>query len=100
MYTPGTLIFNDNAGNRTRARDIKVDGREAPIRAATACPLGRGAHACHGGSQRPPAQRAPRLGSVLAVWCTPGFLRLAGIWANHLTFMSRAALHYVARGAL
>src|ERR1019366_4982328 len=27
--------------------------------------------------------------SGLAVWCTPGFLRLAGIWANHLTFMSR-----------
>ena len=22
----------------------------------------------------------------LAVWCTPGFLRLVGIWANHLTF--------------
>jgi hypothetical protein len=25
----------------------------------------------------------------LAVWCTPGFLRLAGIWANHLTSKSR-----------
>jgi hypothetical protein len=24
-----------------------------------------------------------------AVWCTPGFLRLAGIWANRLTSMSR-----------
>src|ERR1035438_1447856 len=37
---------------RGRVRDIKVDGREAPIRAATGCPLGRGAHACHGVSQR------------------------------------------------
>src|SRR5664279_4650079 len=27
----------------------------------------------------------------LAVWCTPGFSRLAGIWANRLTFMSRTA---------
>ena len=25
----------------------------------------------------------------LAVWCTPGLLRLAGFWANHLTFRSR-----------
>src|ERR1022692_3553507 len=25
----------------------------------------------------------------LAVLCTPGFLRLAGVWVNHLTFMSR-----------
>src|ERR1022692_1822075 len=33
-------------------RDIKVDGREAPDRAATGCPLGRGAHACHVISQR------------------------------------------------
>src|ERR1035437_6523901 len=35
-----------------RARDIKVDGCEAPIRAATGVPSGSGAHACHGVSQR------------------------------------------------
>ena len=28
----------------------------------------------------------------LAVWCTPGFLRLARIWADRLTFMSHTPL--------
>ena len=41
-----------DADGRPGVRDIKVDGREAPIRAATGCPLGRGAHACCGVSQR------------------------------------------------
>jgi hypothetical protein len=60
-------------------RDIKVDGREAPIRAATV-------------RERMPATESANAPSrsrlCLAVWCTPGFLRLAGIWANRLTFMS------------
>src|ERR1035438_3014057 len=60
----------------------EVDGREAPIRAATGVPSGSGAHACHVISQRSPAQRAPRRGSVWQYGGTPGFLRLAGIWAN------------------
>src|ERR1035441_4258135 len=44
-------------------------------------------------SQRPSGSRFPhgfsRSRLCLAVWCTPGFLRLAGMWANRLTFMSR-----------
>ena len=42
------------------ARQKQVDGREAPIRAATV----RESMACHVISQRSPAQRAPRRGSV------------------------------------
>src|ERR1039458_5293150 len=45
------------------------------------------------GPERMPATESANAPSrsrlCLAVWCTPGFLRLAGIWANHLTFMSR-----------
>src|ERR1035441_5889891 len=29
-------------------------------------------------------------------WCTPGFMRLAGIWANHLTSMSRTRMRLAA----
>src|ERR1039457_5561307 len=69
---------------RRWAHDIEVDGREAPIRAATGCPLGR---------ERMPATESANAPSRsrlrLAMWRTPGFLRLAGIWANRLTFMSR-----------
>ncbi len=68
------------AGEHSRVRDVKVDGREAPIRAATV-------------RERIPATESANAPSrsrlCLAVWCTPGFLRLAGIWANRLTFMSR-----------
>ena len=65
------------------ARDIKVDGCEASSRAATV-------------RERMPATElasAPsRSRLCLAVWCTPGFSRLAGIRANRLTFMSRTRL--------
>src|SRR5664279_2977455 len=54
------------------ARDIKVDGREAPIRAATV-------------RERMPTTESANAPSrsrlCLAVWCTPGFFRLTGIWA-------------------
>src|ERR1035438_2675271 len=47
-----------------------------------------------GGRERMPATEPANAPSrsrlCLAVWCTPGFLRLAGIWANSLTFLCRA----------
>ena len=63
-------------------RDIKVDGCETPIRAATV-------------RERTPATELANAPSrsrlCLAVWCAPGFLRLAGIWANRPTLVSRTA---------
>jgi len=64
---------------RSSVRDIRVDG-EKPQSSRDR----QGAHACHGVSHAPSRSRL-----CLAVSCTPGFLRLAGIWANRLTFMSR-----------
>src|SRR5450755_4325530 len=74
-----------------RVRDIKVDGREAPIRAATV-------------RERMPAAESANAPSrsrlCLAVGCTPGFLRLAGIWANRLTSMSRTRCAVIVLGSL
>jgi hypothetical protein len=78
----------------------------ARIRLPGATPILRRSHApesrgfagvfAHGGAgNREPARPLSHAvlphgrGSVWQYGVTPGFLRLAGIWANHLTFMSR-----------